>query len=104
MTTPIFVPPNIHDAPLIHYPTLISVLVRSSARKAVEERMRSMGVRVSLTPLRIIVEEARAYQQQHPELVQQTIERVRNVAGFRTLAEQEARDRARKRKREMRGR
>ena len=63
-----------------------------------------MGVRVSLTPLRIIVEEARAYQQQHPELVRETIERVRNVAGFRTLAEQEARDRVRKRKREMKRR
>ena len=58
--------PSIHDYPLANYPTLISVLVRSSARKAVEQRMRSEGVRVSLTPLRIIMEEARTYQQQHP--------------------------------------
>src|SRR5262245_34645770 len=95
LVTPL--PPSIHDAPLTNYPQLISVLARSSARRAVEERMRSEGVRLSVTPIRIIMEQARTYLREHPEIVQQTIERVRNVAGFRTLAEREARDRARKR-------
>jgi len=97
-------PYSIHDAPLINYPQLISVLARSSARRAVEQRMRSEGVRVSLTPIRIIMEEAKVYLRQHPELIEQTIERVRNVPQFRTLAEREARDRARNRKQEMKRR
>jgi hypothetical protein len=102
LVTPL--PPSIHDAPLTNYPQLISVLARSSARRAVEERMRSEGIRVSHTPLRIIMEEANAYLREHPELIEQTIERVRNVPQFRTLAEREARDRARKRKQEMKRR
>jgi hypothetical protein len=97
-------PPSIHDAPLFNYPTLIAVLARSSARRKVEERMRSEGVRLSVTPLRIIIEEARAYLRDHPELVQQAIETVRKVPQLRTLAEREARDRARKRKQEMKRR
>jgi hypothetical protein len=97
-------PPSIHDDPLFHYPTLIAVLSRSVARRAVEQRMRSEGIRISVTPIRIIMEEARDYLQQHPELAQEVIERVRNVPQFRTLAEREARDRARKRKQEMKRR
>jgi hypothetical protein len=97
-------PPSIHDDPLLNYPTLIAVLSRSSARRAVEQRMRAEGKRLSTTPIRIIMEEARAYLRGHPELVQEVIERVRNVAGFRTLAEREARDRARKRRQEMKRR
>jgi hypothetical protein len=105
MLDPLVTPePSIHDAPLFNYPHLISVLARSSAHKAVEQRMRDEGVRVSLTPLRIIMQEADVYLRDHPELVQEAIERVRNVAGFRTLAEREARDRARKRKQEMKRR
>ena len=91
LVTPL--PPSIHDEPLIHYPQLISVLARSSARRAVEQRMRSEGVRVSHTPIRIIMEEANAYLREHPELVQQTIERVRNVPRDRTLAKREPRNR-----------
>ena len=96
--------PSIHDYPLFNYPHLISVLARSSARKVVEERLRSEGVRVSTTPIRIIMEKADAYLRDHPELVQQAIETVRKVPQFRTLAEREARDRARKRKQEMKRR
>jgi hypothetical protein len=97
-------PPSIHDDPLFHYPTLIAVLTRSSARRAVEQRMRAEGIRLTTTPIRVINEEARAYLRDHPELVQEVIERVQNVSGFRTLAEREARDRARKRKQEMKRR
>jgi hypothetical protein len=97
-------PPSIHDDPLLNYPTLIAVLSRSSARRAVEQRMRAEGKRLSTMPIRIIMEEARAYLRDHPELVQEVIERVRNVSGFRTLAEREARDRARKRRQEMKRR
>lgn len=97
-------PPSIHDNPLFNYPTLIAVLARSSARRAVEQRMSDEGVRLSVTPIRIIMEEAKVYLQQHPELVQKAIERVRNVPQFRTLAEREARDRARKRKQGMKRR
>src|SRR5262249_48082205 len=102
LVTPL--PPSIHEEPLINYPALIAVLARSSARKAVEQRMRSEGVRLSTTPLRIINEEATQYLKDHPELVQQAIETVRKVPQFRTLAEREARDRARKRKQEMKRR
>src|SRR5215469_13887058 len=106
MIAPIIVTPepSTHDAPLANYPHLISVLARSSARKVVEQRMRDEGQRLSLVPIRIINEEASEYLKQHPELVQEAIATVRNVAGFRTLAEKEARDRARKRKREMKRR
>ena len=96
--------PSIHDAPLANYPHLIWVLARSSARRVVEQRMRDEGVRLSTTPIRIINEEAGAYLRDHPELVQQAIATVRNVPQFRTLAEREARDRARKRKQEMKRR
>ena len=104
MVMEIMITPSIHDAPLTNYPHLIWMMARSSARKVVEQRMRDEGQRMSLVPIRIIMEEAQAYLQSHPELVEQAIERVRNVAGFRTLAESEARDRARKRKREMKRR
>ena len=97
-------PPSIHDAPLFNYPHLISVLARSSARRVVEQRMQDEGVRLSLTPIRIIMQEADEYLKAHPELVQQAIATVRNVSGFRTLAEREARDRARKRKQEIKRR
>jgi hypothetical protein len=95
---------SIHDAPLFNYPALISVLARSSARRAVEERLRNEGVRVSLTPIRILIQEADAYLRDHPELVQRAIETVRNVPQLRTLAEREARDRSRKRMQEMKRR
>jgi hypothetical protein len=104
--TPILVTPepSIHDAPLFYYPRLISSLARSSARRVVEQRMRDEGARLSLTPIQIIMQEADEYLKSHPELVQQAIDRVRNDPRFRTLAEKEARDRARKRKREMKRR
>ena len=95
---------SIHDCPLFNYPHLISVLARSSARRVVEERMRAEGVRLSVTPLRIIMEEANEYLKAHPELVAQAIETVRKVPQLRTLAECEARDRARKRMQEMKRR
>ena len=91
LVTPL--PPSIHDAPLTNYPQLISVLARSSARRAVEERMRSEGVRVSHTPLRIINEEAAQYLKDHPELVQQAIETVQKVLKNRTLAKRKQRNR-----------
>jgi hypothetical protein len=95
---------SIHDAPLFNYPHLISVLARSSARRKVEERLRNEGVRLSTTPIRIIMEEAKEYLKAHPELVQQAIETVRKAPQLRTLAEREARDRVRKRKQEMKRR
>ena len=96
--------PSIHDYPMFNHPALISGLARSSARKVVEERLRSEGVRVSTTPIRIIMEEANEYLKAHPELVAQAIETVRKVPQLRTLAEGEARDRARKRKQEVKRR
>ena len=77
MLEPLVTPESIHDAPLFNYPHLISVLARSSARRTVEQRMRAEGIRLSVTPLRIILEEADAYLNGHPELVQQAIETVR---------------------------
>jgi hypothetical protein len=47
MIAPIIVTPDlpgIHDSPLFNYPHLISMLARSSARKAVEQRLRDEGV------------------------------------------------------------
>jgi hypothetical protein len=104
MLEPLVTPESIHDAPLFNYPHLVSVLARSSARRKVEERMRADGLRVSLTPLRVINEEADEYLKAHLELVEQAIKTVRNVTGLRTLAEREARDRARKREQEMKRR
>ena len=53
----------------------INVLARLAARKAVQEELRSQGVRVTLVKPADIAAQAKVYLEQHPELYQQALER-----------------------------
>jgi hypothetical protein len=60
----------------------VHVLARMMARRAVQEELRSQGVRVSLvTPAEISVR-AQVYLSQHPELIDQAKERALRLGLF----------------------
>ena len=86
------------------YSGVAHALARYRARKAVEHELRSQGLRVSHIPIRDIMAQAMEYLRNHPELLDQCAETVRNDPKLRTLAEQQERERWRKYKRAMRGR
>jgi hypothetical protein len=87
-----------------YYSGVTRALARYRARKAVEHKLRSQGVLVQYIPPRDIITQAMEYLRQHPELLDECAECVRNDPKLRTLAEREKRERLRKWKREMRGR
>ena len=86
------------------YPCIALALARYRARRIVESELRSQGVRLTYVPPRDIVAQAMEYLRNHPELLDQCAETVRNDPKLRTLAEREERERWRKYKRAMRGR
>ena len=53
----------------------VHVLARMAARRAVQEELRSQGVRVSLVKPAEISAKAQAYLQSHPELYREALER-----------------------------
>ena len=57
----------------------INFLARSAAKKAVTEQLRAQGVRLTLVPIREIMEQAQVYLEQHPELYQQALERAKQM-------------------------
>jgi hypothetical protein len=60
----------------------VHVLARLAARKAVQEQLRSEGVRVSLVPPREISAKAQVYLADHPELYQQALERAQRLGMY----------------------
>jgi hypothetical protein len=57
----------------------VHVLARMAARKAVQEQLRSEGVRVSLVKPADISVKAQAYLQSHPELYREALERAQRL-------------------------
>jgi len=60
------------------YPGVAYALARYRARRILELELRSQGVRVQYVPIRDIREQAQAYLEQHPELLDECAECVRN--------------------------
>jgi hypothetical protein len=77
------------------YSGVAYALARYRARKAVESELRSQGLRVSYIPHRDIIAQAMEYLSNHPELLDQCAETVRNDPKLRKMAETEQRNRER---------
>jgi len=60
----------------------VHVLARMAARKAVQEELRSQGVRVSLVKPSEISVKAQAYLQSHPELYREALERAQRLGMY----------------------
>ena len=60
----------------------VHVLARMAARKAVQEELRSAGVRVSLVKPAEISVRANGYLSQHPELYREALERAQRMGLF----------------------
>ena len=60
----------------------VHVLARLAARKAVQEELRSQGVRVSLVKPSEISVKAQAYLQSHPELYREALERAQRLGMY----------------------
>ena len=58
----------------------VHVLARLAARKAVQEQLRSEGVRVTLVKPAEISAKAQSYLSQHPELYREALERARRLS------------------------
>ncbi len=70
----------------------VHVAARAIAKKAVVQELREAGVRIALTPPRVINEKAAAYIATHPEIWAQALERARKIEQM-----EEARKAARRR-------
>ena len=57
----------------------VHVLARMAARRAVQDQLRSQGVRVSLVKPADISVKAQAYLQSHPELYREALERAQRL-------------------------
>jgi short-subunit dehydrogenase len=57
----------------------IAILARLAAKRAVQEELRSQGVRVTLVKPADIAAQAKVYLEQHPELFQQALERAKQM-------------------------
>ena len=57
----------------------VHVLARMAARRAVQEELRSQGVRVSLVKPAEISAKAQVYLQSHPELFKEALERAQRL-------------------------
>ena len=60
----------------------VHVLARLAARRAVQEELRSQGVRVSLVKPSDISARAQVYLSQHPELYREALERAQRLGMF----------------------
>ena len=60
----------------------VHVLARLAARRAVQEELRSQGVRVSLVKPAEISVRAQVYLQSHPELYREALERAQRLGLF----------------------
>jgi len=57
----------------------VMTLARLAAKRAVQEQLRTQGVRVSLVPFAEILRQAKEYLDAHPELYQQALERAKRM-------------------------
>jgi hypothetical protein len=73
----------------------VMTLARFNAVKVVTRQMQAQGLKVQYIERRIIVSAANSYLSEHPELIEQAAETVRNVPQLRTIAEREQRRRER---------
>ena len=60
----------------------VHILARLAARKAVQEQLRSQGVRVSLVKPADISAKAQVYLSQHPELYRAALERAQRLGMY----------------------
>ena len=60
----------------------VHVLARLAARKAVQEELRSQGVRVSLVKPAEVSAKAQVYLQSHPELYREALERAQRMGMY----------------------
>ena len=60
----------------------VHILARLAARKAVQEQLRSQGVRVSLVKPAEIGAKAQVYLQSHPELYREALERAQRLGMY----------------------
>jgi hypothetical protein len=60
----------------------VHVLARLAARRAVQDELRSQGVRVSLVKPAEISVKAQVYLQSHPELYREALERAQRMGMF----------------------
>jgi hypothetical protein len=60
----------------------VHVLARMAARRAVQEELRSQGVRVSLVKPAEISARAQVYLQAHPELFKEALERAQRLGMY----------------------
>jgi hypothetical protein len=60
----------------------VHVLARMAARRAVQEELRALGVRVSLVKLAEISARAQVYLQSHPELYREALERAQRLGMY----------------------
>jgi hypothetical protein len=90
------------DLPIIpNIPSIAHVRAHQLARKAIEQRMRAQGLRI--TRYAVVVEQARIYQAEHQEeLLAQAMETVRTCPWYRAIAERELRDQERQRRKSAR--
>jgi hypothetical protein len=65
----------------------VMTLARFNAVKIVTRQMQAQGLKVQYIERRVIVSAADSYLSEHPELIEQAAETVRNVPQLRTLAE-----------------
>jgi hypothetical protein len=59
--------------------TAVKVLARLAAKRAVQQKLRDQGVRVSLFPYAELMRQAAEYLDKHPELYQQALERAKRM-------------------------
>ena len=96
-------PPNLNAPTLApRYPRIVTPVASHLARKEIERQWQARGQRI--TRYATIVEQARTYLLDHPELYAQALERVRKSPWHNMMAEREERERQRverKRQREF---
>ena len=77
-------------------PFTLITQARHTAFNIVKLKLIAEGVKPASMPRSTITAAANDYLRQHPELIEEAAESVRNYSGLRTLAEREARERRRK--------
>ena len=80
---------SIHDQPLVNYPHLIVTLIRQGAIKIIKKELAAKGIRlhqVTACELQLLAEAN--------ELIMVAIDTIRTAADLQSLAEREARQRA----------
>jgi hypothetical protein len=89
---------SIHDAPLTKHPSLIATLIRQRTIKIVKRELAAKAVRIWDVTQCDLVRLAEAYFESHrAELIRVAIDTVRTAHDLQSLAEREARRRAKAR-------